>query len=167
MTAALIPWLLRGLPWLLAVAAVIGAGTYLHHAGEVDATERVSAKYDAKITAMQSAAAAQHLADVNAARDAEQSHATAIAAIAADNLQKADHEKVLADKTIADIRAGTLRLRDRFTAPACAGGLPGIAAGPGVDHGTVAGGLQSQDAVFLVSESARADDSHAQQACSA
>lgn len=58
------------------------------------------------------------------------------------------------ERTIADIRAGNRKLRERFTCP-----VPSPAQPTGsVDHAEEGTGLQKEDGEFLVSESERADE---------
>lgn len=58
------------------------------------------------------------------------------------------------ERTIADIRAGNRKLRERFTCP-----VPNPAQPTGsMDHAEEAAGLQTEDGEFLVSEAERADE---------
>lgn len=80
--------------------------------------------------------------------------------LAADNL-KVQNEKSQreASRTIADLRSGALKLRERFQCKAS----PAAGSGSEVAAGTAGGddpsnaGLQKEDAGFLISESDRAD----------
>ena len=74
---------------------------------------------------------------------------------AATLLEKRNAEtKANADRTIADIRAGNLRLRNRFTCPSSAAEVTGSATG---SDGAGQAGLLGSDAEFLISEAERAD----------
>jgi len=128
------PYLALGL-----VALLLCGGWYYGHtryaAGELAGNTKV-----AQLTA-QHAQQLQHLAELSAAaadaaRDAEHRQAQAIAAIGARYEQDKTHAKEQADRVIADLRAGTLRLRQQWTcAPAAAAQVPGAAAGTGRTDG--------------------------------
>lgn len=67
------------------------------------------------------------------------------------------------DRLLADIRAGQLRLRDRFTCPEH---VPGAATGTGGGDAGTEGGLRREDAEFFISIAAEADQVTRQlQAC--
>lgn len=70
-----------------------------------------------------------------------------VAALDKQHTEKEERAKKDFDLTIKRIRSDELKLRERFTCPAT----------PSVSDGGEAGGLQKQDAEFLVSESERAD----------
>jgi len=74
-----------------------------------------------------------------------------------DKTRTAEKEKARKDyeQTIADLRAGNRKLRDRFTCPKTPSGATGPA---GVDHAEEGSGLSREDAEFLISESERADE---------
>lgn len=103
------------------------------------------------------AAALQATQDVQRAREAEHRSYQDMAAIRAALQEKEDAEAVSL-RTIAELRAGTVRLRQRFVlATACDQRLPGtVSAAPGGDDAGV-GGLRNEDAGFLVREAVRAD----------
>lgn len=63
------------------------------------------------------------------------------------------HRELQTARTIACLRDGTCRMRDRFTCPR----LPGAPRAPAGSDDAAAFGLQSQDGEFLVRESSRAD----------
>lgn len=69
------------------------------------------------------------------------------------NTKEVERAKKEYDRTIADLRAGNLQLRQRFTCPKANSPVPSA----GVDNGQETGGLQVQDGEFLVSEAERAD----------
>jgi hypothetical protein len=113
----------KRIPWqawaLVALAAVVLAyGHWRYSAGQAD----VQAHWDAQ----EAAYAIQRAEAAIAARKVEERHRAEYRAIAERFLadqKKADESH---DRTIADLRAGTLRLRQRFTCPS----LPGTAANP-------------------------------------
>lgn len=76
-----------------------------------------------------------------------------IADIDEKNTKEAERAKKEYDRTIANLRAGNLKLRQRFTCPKADSSVSST----GVDNGEEAGGLQVQDGEFLVSEAERAD----------
>lgn len=89
-------------------------GWYLHHVGYA------SGALDNKVRA---AELAQHVAELateasEAARKAERAQAAAFAALARDYEQDKINAQANADRVIADLRAGHLRLRKQWTCPA-------------------------------------------------
>jgi hypothetical protein len=86
----------------------------------------------------------------------EREAAQELAALSARHAQETRDAQAITDRTLADLRSGTLRLRQRLAAAHC-DTVPGAAAG--ADGGDAAGGtgLRPEDADFLVRESARAD----------
>jgi hypothetical protein len=153
MAATLILVLRKLLPYGVAIGLVGGAlyGAYRHG---VNVT---SAKYDARI-AEQAKANAERLAALQAqARQAEHGAADRQAAIDQDSQEKLQNEIAARDRTIAGMRSGSIRLRQRFT---CAGSIQHMPLASSDASGSTAssGGLQEQDAEFLVSESGRADE---------
>lgn len=101
----------------------------------------------------QSAAAQSQARAVQAARAAERAEAAQQAAVAAQLIEDNAHALQARDRTIAALRTGHLRLRERF---ACR--VPAAPAVPGGSDAQAAGGLQSADAEFLVRFAADADD---------
>ena len=91
------------------------------------------------------------------ARQAERDSALAMASI--DNAyQKGQADgKAQADRTIADLRSGAARLRERFTCPAAESDLPDPGTSTGRSDAAAASGLQPEDAEFLIREAERAD----------
>ena len=61
------------------------------------------------------------------------------------------------DRTIADLRSGAVRLRQKFTCPAQSGVLPQAAAGQPGDQSASGGGLSEQAAEFLIRFASDAD----------
>lgn len=88
-------------------------------------------------------------------RQLERDKAKAVSEV--DNKHIAEKEKAREEyeRTIADLRDGTLQLRKRFTCPKVPSSSPGIA---GVDNAEEGTGLSREDAEFLISESERADE---------
>lgn len=77
-----------------------------------------------------------------------------LAAIDKKNTEVLQSAKEDYERTIAGIRAGNRKLRERFTCP-----VPGAAQPTGsVDHAKETAGLQTEDGEFLVSEAERADE---------
>ena len=147
---------LQGIPlrvWaiLAAVVLLVASGVYFraHYIGVGES--RVQAQWDAREAdyALKRAEAAI------AARNLEARHRAEYAAIAARFLaeQKVADEKYQSD--LASLRAGSLRVRERFACPARSAEAPAFAGGAG-EAGP--GGLLSADAEFLLREAARADE---------
>lgn len=118
---------LRAVPWwlyaILAIVLITGA-VWLH--GRSAGAEGVQARWDA-----QEAVYARQRAEADyAARKTEERHRAEYRAIADRFLKEQADAQIEADRVIADLRAGTLRLRQRFTCPATAG-MPGAAADSG------------------------------------
>lgn len=146
------PALVWRFKWQLALAAVAalavmqwmavneqrGRNTQLQ--GELDAYALREAR--AAVEAIESAQAREH-------RLNEQMHL--IDLVHEEEMRNALAKK---DATIACLRNGTCRVRDRFTCPKP---TTGKATDPGVSDGAEASGLRIEDAEFLVSESERAD----------
>jgi hypothetical protein len=146
-----IPWLLRGLPYLIGVFVVTAALTLAHHYGVRTTTERLDAKYGAEIAQLHAASDKQHAADLEAARSSERDHVLTISAIEATHQKERQDEKAKYDHMLADLRSGALRLRSRFACPAASPrGVPDPAAGAGDSPPTSESGLQSADVLLLV-----------------
>lgn len=159
------PWWLRALPYV-AGATIVTCGLIfadMHgHSVEREHWQRVIAQNDADN--------AREIANREAAaRREEQGKAETLRAIDKQTLQDKQNEIDSRDRTIADLHAGTVRLRDRFTCAAASDQrVPSAAATTGQRDAASAGGLQEEDGVFLVSESSRADQVARQlQACQA
>lgn len=86
--------------------------------------------------------------------DQERKNSARLAEIDQKNTEVLQSAKKDYERTIADLRAGNLQLRKRFTCPVASPAQP---AG-GVDNAEERGGLQKEDGEFLVSESERADE---------
>lgn len=150
MTLALLgKWLLKkllGVPWQAwaVIAIIIGLALYID--SRTDAAysagyAKARAKYEAQIDKMKSDAAEE--------RQKNQKLMDAEALKLIERMEKGYEER---DKTIADLRRGALRLRDKFTCKMPTDSKPS-AGGDG--QGT--GGFSSEDAEFLIREASRAD----------
>jgi hypothetical protein len=110
----------------------------------------VQAEWDAERTANQLAADAQ-----KAEAAAKEAKDAAAFALLADNLRKENERaKQDADRTIADLRRGAIRLRDRFT---CKSTVPGPTTSAGGSDEASQGGLLRTDQEFLLHIGAEAD----------
>jgi len=156
--------LMRALPYLAAIlaafAVLFGAysfGVHVERQARVAEVNGLNAEY-----AQQLADANQRTADAQQReRDKEAQRQRDMAALDVQHHKELTDAKAAADRTIADLRAGNLRLRERFTCPAAAGPAGGAGqAGTGASVGDAAQGhgLQPADAEFLLSEAARADE---------
>ncbi len=143
---------LKSVPWqawaALALCVALWAfGHWRYNAGQAE----VQTRWDA--------AEAVHAANAKAAREAAaiieaRMRADYAAAAARFNKENAD---ALAerDAVIASLRAGTVRVRDRFRCPTPR--LPEAAPGSGGSDGAGGGGLLPEDAEFLLQFAAEAD----------
>ena len=142
---------LRGLPWqLYAILALvlITAALRWHWIGV--GADGVQARWDAR----EAIYAQQRAAATIAARNTEARHRDEYKAIADRFLAKQDKADADHKATIAGLRAGTLRVRDRFRCPA---GVSQAPAGAGSADDAGPGGLQREDAEFLVRIADEAD----------
>jgi len=158
MSLLLLAWLKSALGWLSRLpwqvwagvaALVLVAGVWLH--GRSTGADGVQARWDAQ----EAVYAQQRAASAIAARDTEARWRAEYKAIADRFLaeQKVADEKYQND--LASLRAGNLRVRERFACPARSAEAPAVAGGAG-DPGP--GGLLPEDAAFLLREAARADE---------
>ena len=141
---------LRGLPWQLwaGLALLALAGLYGHtryNAGQAE----VQTRWDAQ----EAVYAQQRAAATIAARNTEARHRAEYKAIADRFLAEQDKADADHKTTISGLRAGTLRVRQRFTCP----GVSEAPAGAGSADDPGPGGLQPADAEFLVRFAAEAD----------
>lgn len=145
--------ILRYAPQLIIAALVAAAlfGAYRHGvtvtttAWKLDvATQK--AKADAKILEAQ-----------DAVMEAERRGAASVAIIEGRLYEQEQEAAAIQARLRDDLRTGAVRLRDRFTCPASAGGVPGTASDSGGAVGIASGGLRADDAEFLISEARRAD----------
>lgn len=158
--------LLRELfPYLAAIGAVFGIlylaysfGVHVEHQARLAEVSSINAQHSLAI-----AAANQRTLDAEQReRDKEAQHAADMAALDEQRTKELNDAKAAADATIADLRAGSIRVRDRLTCPAVRAAGPGAAGQAGtstsVGDASAAYGLQSADAEFLLSEAKRADE---------
>jgi hypothetical protein len=149
----------------LGVAVVLGAlsGAYMH------GYSTAAARWKLIVQQNETANAEAKAAAVSAARADEQGAAKRQAKIAANQIEGLQNEINSRDRTIADLRSGAISLRKRFTCPAAsAAGQSAAATSTGNGDATQAGGLQQQDAEFLVRLASEADEVTLQlQACQA
>lgn len=125
MTGLAIIAFLRRVPvwaWALLASAVLMAGLRSHWIGVGES--RVQAVLDAERAANKLAADAQ----AAEAEATEQRQAAEFAAVVDSLKQENDRAKQDADRLVADLRRGAVRLRDRFTCPRAVPGAAGSAA---------------------------------------
>lgn len=103
------------------------------------------------------------------ARDKERQHGEQLATIDQQHQEKLSHEINSRDRTIADLRAGNVRVRQRFTCPAASDQrVPSTSTSTSGGDEAQAGGLQREDAEFFVRFASEADEVTLQlQACQA
>jgi uncharacterized protein YciW len=157
MSPALLTWFWRAGPYLIGAALVAALLGWVHHAGVVSTTQRLDAQYGAQIAELHADADKQHAADLEAARTSEQAHGQALTAIESNHLKAVHDEKAKFDRTITDLRAGTLRLRDNLTCAADSSSLPSAATGATLSLDAGKRGLQPEDVETLVRIAADAD----------
>jgi hypothetical protein len=149
-----------------AVIGVLMTGTHVltYKLGEnADAVEH-KAELDRITIASQAIVSAEQAKN----RAQEQEHVQEMADLDAQHHKDMQNEIDSREHTIADLRAGTLRLRKQFTCPAAtaAGAASQAGTGTGLGDGASSGGLQTADAEFLLREAGRADQVVVQlQAC--
>lgn len=148
------PLWLRLLPYVLAVAAVLAALWAAYSFG-ADVTaehyQRVIAQHDADNS---KALAAEQLRY----RGLEQQHAADMAAIDQQHQQEIAEREAISNRTIADLRAGAVGLRDKFTTCQRTRGAT-APAGTSTSKRDEAASIELQrtDAEFLVSIASEAD----------
>lgn len=113
--------LLRYWPHLLALALAFGAGWYVGHApGAAKAAKAERALALQQRDAAQRVALAEQMA-----REAEHRHAADMARIGKEHQEALTHAQTAADRLVRDLRAGTVRLQERWRG--CAADLSRIA----------------------------------------
>lgn len=120
-----------------------------------------------RLTNKHAAELARVIADVEArradaerrARTAEQRHAADMATVAADHQRKDDDAKREIERLDAAVRAGTVRLRERFTCPGSSlgGGVPTAGSAAGRSDAAEGRGLRDEDALAFVRLADEAD----------
>jgi hypothetical protein len=150
------------LPYLAAIAVAFAAafgsyefGVHVEHEARVAEVNGIKAQQAAQLAAANAARADAE----QAARDTEQKRVADMAMLDANYQKELSDAKAATDATIADLRAGTVRLRSRFKCaashPASVPSATQASASPsGADDAT---GLQPADAGFLVQLAKQAD----------
>jgi prophage endopeptidase len=139
---------LKRIPWQAwAVLAILAGLAYFSHT-------RYQAGYDEAMAEVAELKAEQEIAFEKMARNQERKHAIELYDISTKFILERAKGYEQRDQTIADLRAGTLRLRDKFR---CKASLPGSSAAASGSDAASTGGLSDQDAEFLVREASRAD----------
>lgn len=141
---------LPGWAWASAIACVVLLCLRWHWIGLGE--DRVQAEWD-KAEAGYAAAAAAHAAHVQTIEARWRSDFDAAVA----RLNKENTDAIAErDGLLADLRAGNLRLRDKFRCPS--GGVSGTAGSAAGGDGPEGGVLSVEDQTFLVRLGAEADD---------
>lgn len=139
---------LKRVPWQAwAALALVGALAYFIHT-------RYQAGYDAAMQETAEMKAEQDLAFQVMARNQERAHAEELASISSKFIIERAKGYEQRDQVISDLRAGAVRVRDKFR---CKAGLPEASPGTGRSDAASEGGLSDQDAEFFVREASRAD----------
>lgn len=152
MTAA-IALLQRAWPYLLGVFIAVAALFWAYRHGVATEGMRWQARYNADI-----AAANQAKADaLEHARAIENKAAADQAAIEYNLLGRLNDAQNTADRTIADLRSGTIRMRDDFASAICtAASVSGIATSTAQRDAACNRGLRTDHAEFLIRFAQRA-----------
>jgi len=150
------------------VALVLAIAGFFY--GSSITADSLNASHKAEIQTINARNAKAVVALQSNVRALEQGRVTDMATLDKQFTERLKHEIDSKDRTIADLRAGTVQLRKRFSCDdrtAQGGtGAPGTSTSLG-DAGTP-GGLQTEDAEFLLREAGRADEVVAQlSACQA
>lgn len=143
----------RGVVIGAAGAVLLLAGAYTAGRASVQAVHR------AEVAALREDLA-QRVAQAGAkAREIEQRAAQDVASIEAKHHAEIEAARTDLARLDADLRAGTVRLRDRFTCATAgaSGGAPEAATSTGQRHAATQGGLSREDAEFLVRFAGEAD----------
>ena len=142
-------------PYLVAVAVVLAAlyGAYRH--GVATTTDRYELKLAEQAKANADALASAHFK----ARVQEMAAAVQLADIDAKHQQELKDAQTRTERTIAELRAGNIRLRDELASAECAlAGVSDIATGTGQRDAACTGGLRPEHAEFLIRFADRADE---------
>lgn len=139
----------------VAVLLVLGAlfGAYRHGVSTTaDKYEARIAKLDKTIADHRTAHANQRTAAEQKERVKEKAHADAISAIDTKHQKEIHERETSTQRTIAGLRDGSLRLRDKFTRCERASNSPAGEAGASAssDHGSASVPLQIEDAQLLI-----------------
>ncbi|AXF38215.1 putative Rz-like lysis protein [Ralstonia phage phiRSP] len=132
-------------------------GTHVEHNARLAEVADINARHATEL-----AKAHKERADAEQrARDIEAQRAADMATLDAYYQKELSDAKTVSDRTIAGLRAGTLRVRERFTCPGGAtrtGAAGQAGAGAGVGDAATRYGLQAEDVAVLLLEADRADE---------
>jgi hypothetical protein len=155
--------LLRAAPYLAAVAAVIGLGTYVHHHGVESGRAEVQARFDLHLRQDAEAIAAENAKD----RAKEEATQAAFARVDQQHQETLKNAQAEYEKIIASLKSGAVRVRDNRAA-VCRSEASPTPASPGSDQPGARSQLSEPDAEFLLSIGREADQVVTQlQACQA
>lgn len=139
---------IKAIPYIIALALIAGVLRFAYTSG-YNASER---KWNDKYT-VDLGKANDNL--VKTKRELQEAQ-TKQAEIEADLLQKQKEHLDSANNTIADLRAGNVRLRESLTIKQCAS-VSVTTSSTSSNHAASTGGLSEEDVRFLISEASRAD----------
>lgn len=143
--------MLRTIGCGVAVAVLTLAGWRLHHAGYESGLAVGKADVDALQSQMRQAQAEAEAS----ARDIEHQHAAQLSRLAEQYEQERQDAQATADRTIADLRDGAIRLRNEWQGCTAAGSVPAAAGSAGsADDGAA---LRAAGAADLVRAAAECD----------
>jgi hypothetical protein len=152
---------------LVAIIAATSAACYF--TGMRVGFDQAKTKYDATLASISAEHTRQLAIAITAARTDERRRVMAQDFIDRNLYKELNDEKAKTAALSAAVSAGTVQLRQRFTCPASAsGGVPGTATSISTGDAAAPGGLQQQDAQFLIRLASEADQTAMSlQACQA
>lgn len=121
--------LLKLLPWYLLAMLLVGGGAWWH--GHHTGYDTASVKMQSKIDKLNTQIAQERETASEAARLAERKHSAEMATAYGNYQENLKNAKADSDRLVADLRAGSVRLRDHWNTCVAASVLPGIAGSAG------------------------------------
>jgi uncharacterized membrane-anchored protein YhcB (DUF1043 family) len=149
------PLWLRALPYLVAIAVFVAivVASYMHGVDVTQAkADTAMAKVNQDIAQQREAHAKAKAELLDQMREKDQANADQMAAIDSQHQRAINELQIISDRTIADLRTGTIGLRDKFTTcqrVACGGeSAPGTSTGSSDAAASLQ--LRNEDASVLV-----------------
>lgn len=123
--------LLKLLPWYLLLTLLLCAGSWWH--GHHIGYDTAETKGQVEINRLTAQIASEREASSEASRLKEQEHAAALAAASTHYQEELKNAKANSDRLVADLRAGNVKLQDRWHACVAASVVPSPAGSAGAD----------------------------------
>lgn len=169
-TSIALPWWIKIAPYVLVLLIVGGCGyeaysfgVHTEHMARVAEVSQLNKAHSDELWAIDKAHR-DALQKMQADEDAKEHEASArMAELDAKHFQELNDANAKADAAVAAVRAGTLRVRQRFTCPAvhsdagASGAAAQAASSAGLGDGTGGRGLSDDDAQILLRIGARAN----------